>query len=236
MTAAPISVQMDSNESRFPRAKELQRSVEADPRFSWDGFADLPADIRFKGDGEVLAELKLPEDLVQSVLTGHLYVQSLPARESGTPLMIVCIGSLDDVLDSKRWVGAEGRRDPRQVLSDLQRVRDFAANSIVEGLPVHFWGSAWRAMLLSTAHKMLTGSSLAQHRPRPAGNERKETALSVLVPGIGKEKARALIGTYGSISALCFPGKSRSEALDLLQEVEGIGPTLAERTLEAMHR
>lgn len=124
-----ISVLMSSNEQGSKRAAGIANALMDDPRFRWDGYENIPADLQFRidieesdlsaitppgvvgcwiGKGKSViskyfnVELKEPADYIASALgpSGHLYSQVLTMREAEHPCMVLVLGSDDDITNS----------------------------------------------------------------------------------------------------------------------------------------
>jgi hypothetical protein len=103
-----ISVRIDSNEKSSQRADDLIAATKGNPAFRFDGFSEIPVDVRFElrdedpiGGGlcnisvqALNVELKEPADLAASVLNGHLAQQVVAMQGSKEPGCIVCLGSV----------------------------------------------------------------------------------------------------------------------------------------------
>lgn len=225
-----INVFIDDNEHNGPRATALIRAIEEDERFVFRGYRSLPLDVRFEASSAFNVELKEPKDYIASVTSGHLFEQILPLREAGEPIVILVIGSDEDVSEAIKDAVLHRRVCTHKTIAAYHNIlRDFEACCFAERIPVLRWKQSAFSRLLSLAHKMLTGGNLMKHHPRPAEHERKIVALSMLVPGLGEKKARALLDRFGNIRGIL-------EACDetKYQEVPGIGPKIAAALVEAL--
>lgn len=229
-----ITVTIDSNEQTSPRSKALCSAIDDDSRFTFAGFEQQAVDVCFaRGDTQTRfwVELKEPEDYLASVINGHLFDQVLRIRETGDPGMILVIGSDNQVvyavISSCTHRGRRGPQSSEKIRTYNNLIRDFEANAYALRIPVMRMHRSPYSRLLSIAHKVLTDADLLAHRPHPAENERHVAALCMLVPGIGPERAKAILKTY-SFRELA----SASE--DDLRRVAGIGPKLAERIVKSM--
>lgn len=227
-----IHVTVDSNEMAGRRAAAIQAAVEKDDRFVFDGFISQLADLNFHLNGRTFwVELKECGDYISSVVSGHLFDQILRIRESGDPGMVLVIGSDAQIEDSVvRSVSSRGRRGNRSrgdVRTYMNLIRDFEANAYALNVPVIRMDRSPCSRLLSIVHKLLTGADLISHRPRPAENERQVAALCMLVPGVGPERARAIL------KRMSFSDIALATEEDLRQ-VPGIGPRLAGRIVDAL--
>lgn len=245
-----IRLAIDSNERGTSRAQELERIASDDIRFELAGYCNLPVDVHFSLglDGRkertfyesssklgLNVELKGPEDYVSSILGGRLYNQILSMRELRQPGIVVILGCDEDVQSvieanaSRNSLTDEDKARKITLFSNL--LMDFEANSYALGIPIFRWKDQPYKRLLAYAHKILTGSSLTAHMPKPAEEERQIAALCMLVKGVGMKKAKAILercGCIGNLSNLC-----RNEDM-ALKAIPGIGPTLAVRIMEAL--
>lgn len=245
-----IRLMIDANEHGTPRAQGLAKAASHDVRFELAGHCNLPVDMYFSlnlnsGTGQTFyepsgklglnVELKNPEDYVSSVLSGRLYNQVLIMREMHQPGIVVVLGCDEEVRSavevsvSKNSMTDEDKE--RMITLFINLLMDFEANSYALGIPIFRWGDQPYKRLLAHAHKILTGSSLLAHMPKPAGEERQIAALCMMVKGIGMKKAKAILescGCIGNLSNLCCND-------DLaLKSIPGIGPTLAARIRKAL--
>jgi hypothetical protein len=248
--SSSIRLMIDTNERGTIRAQELTKVASDDARFDLAGYYSLPVDACFSlslGSGTeqkfykpsgklgLNIELKGPEDYVSSVLSGRLYNQILAMRELQQPGIVVilgCDGEIRSAIEanvSKNSMTDEDNERMITLFSNL--LMDFEANSYALGIPIFRWGDQPYKRLLAYAHKILAGSSLLAHMPKPAEEERQIAALCMLVNGIGRKKAKAILescGCIGNLSNLCCND-------DLaLRAIPGIGPTLAARIRKAL--
>ncbi len=245
-----IRLAIDSNERGTPRAQELERIASDDIRFELTGYCSLPVDVHFSLnlDGRrertfyepssklgLNVELKGPEDYVSSVLGGRLYNQILSMRELQQPGIVVVLGSDEEIRSAieanflKNVLEEEDKE--RMMTLFINLLMDFEANGYALGIPIFRWKDQPYKRLLAYAHKILTGSSLTAHMPKPAEEERQIAALCMLVKGVGMKKAKAILescGCIGNLSNLCCKEDTA------LKAIPGIGPTLAARIREAL--
>jgi len=232
-----IDVYLDSNEKNADRSNRLILTIARDDRFHFAGFRDQYVDLIYeRGDRRFVVELKTPQDFVSSVLSGHLFSQVLSIREHGDPGIVAVLGT--DVEIEKSIVRSCSARPsggfkkpPKELIKSYSdSVRHFESASFAVGVPVlHMDRSPFRR-ISSIAHKVLDSENaeFMAHKPRPADNERQVAALCVLVPGVGPEKARALLEKF-SLREL-----SMATAEDV-KIVKGIGDVLAGRIVEAFN-
>lgn len=256
-----IQIFIDSNERNSDRANALILAAAKDPRFDEPVFAELDVDVCFswqrKGEQpcedcigvgcaytkcvayprHYLAELKEPADYVSSALgkPGHLYQQYLDMAEAGHTCMILVLGSDDDVhkaIFESLITRYHGQERVREIASYHKRLIHFESCCEALGCPVERWDDMPYSRLLSRVAKRLEGkASLMDYRPRPAEEERKVAALSMLLGnGIGESKAAAILEKFD----LKLESKFNRETCRgySLTDCKGLGPKLAARIRE----
>ncbi len=245
-----IRIAIDANERGSSRAKGLVQAASDNARFEIAGYYNLPVDVCFSAtlesergqtfyepSGKLVlnVELKGPEDYVSSVLAGRLYSQILSMRELQQPGIVVVLGSDEEIRSAieanflKNVLEEEDKG--RMMTLFINLLMDFEANSYALGIPIFRWRDQPYKRLLAYAHKILTGSSLLAHVPKPADEERQIAALCMLVKGVGMKKAKAILkscGSIGNLSNLCSTDDIA------LKTIPGIGPTLAARIRKAL--
>jgi hypothetical protein len=198
-----ISISMDSNEQKSRRAEAIYNVVKKHKdTFRWENFAELPVDIRFQSEDSryLNCELKEADDLVSSVLSGHLATQVTMMKEANVPGFIVCIGSVESTLATVPTVMPGKRRAREEVLRDCSRIKHFCATSYTEGYPVFFWDTDWSTMILYHAADHFNNPSVCDFLKKK-GSPVQEAIIS-MIPGIGGTTARVLIDQYGTIRNL----------------------------------
>lgn len=240
-----ISVWMDTNERGTDRALAMETTVAGDDRFTWQGFQDLPVDMRFEiitGCPEyvedILVELKEPADYLQSVMSGHLYNQILALQELGEPAFVAVLGGSTDIgkaITDSVFHRRTSISKHETVAATVGRLRDFRAKANAINIPVLY--DMTPGDILSHVYYMLSDNvDMLAHRPKPADGERQVAALCMLVPGVGPKKARALLDHFGSLRGI-YERVSSAEIIDsvsCLQEVDGIGKVRAKSIVEAL--
>lgn len=199
-----IDVFMDSNEQQsWQRKVDVQEAVkEHADMFTWQGFSELPVDLRFTRDtatnNALSVELKEPADLVSSIATGHMSKQILALREAGEPGFIVCTGSVKDVFD------AIPSFMPMRKINRYQQfnlVKHFCSAAYSNGYPVYFYNYNWAAFILSNVEAIFEVPSVLEYLHKNKTVETPE-AMLCMIPGIGAETAKGLIASYGSLRKL----------------------------------
>ena len=209
-----IRVLVDSNEQSFSRAEVLHETVNKHPdHFEWAGYAEIPVDIRF-GDVDsgryVSVELKTPQDLVSSVLSGHLAQQVLLLHNAGEPAIIVCTGGNKDCLEFVTPIAKGKYRGKDAILADFARIEEFCAASYAVGYPVFFWNHRWAELTLKHIRGIFEAPSILKflHKDKSLSTQ---AAMLCMIPGVGPSTAEALLSKYPTIEMLC---KSNPEALE----------------------
>ena len=253
------------------REKGIRRALAGDGRFALIEIrSDLPVDLQFIGGkqkyeilGEPICdykvfnvELKICQDFVSSVLSGHLYNQVLSCREYGSPACVVILGDIGSIYaaieesSEKRFVELPNGKKKIKMLNDdekkqanattLARCKSFRKRSMLNGIPVFHRGDDSGFFdredqfkdILELAHDYLTDGSMMGFRQRPADHEREATALC-MAKGIGEKTAKAILADYGSISNLCTA--SLEDLCEFKQDGRRIGQRKAEAIIKLLH-
>jgi hypothetical protein len=187
-------------------------------------------------------ELKRPIDFVQSVLSGHLYDQTLSIRESGYNGCTVILGDLGDIAEaikdaSKLRAGKHLRGDElsHAIATTHSRCKSFRKRSFLNGIPIFYVGDdsgffdnleedkdknkigVWKD-ILDLSYDFLCDGDMLGFRMRPAENDREVAAASMLRKGIGSESMRILLKEY----TLAFV--PRGIYARPIEDLEGWGP------------
>jgi ERCC4-type nuclease len=196
---------MDSNEQETKRAEDLRNAVEKhSDLFTWDGFKELPVDIRFQDitTGRYMSvELKEPPDMVASVLNGHLAQQVIMLKHAQEPGFIACTGSLKAVANAISPIADGKYRGKDKIFRDFSRIRHFCSTAHSEGYPVFFWDYDWAGTTLAHAADYLFHPTIFEFLHKDKNNV-VGVAMLCMVPGIGATTAQCLIDQFGSIKAL----------------------------------
>jgi hypothetical protein len=197
------------------------------------------------------AELKLPSDYVSTVLgnDGHGAMQYLDMAEAGHRCMFLVLGSDWEVSraieESLIGAGYKGSELAFQKLDYENRIRNFEAQAFGLYAPVFRWSIDKRKLpdenlrwpdpykrLLSAAHKVLTGASMAGYGPRPKDHERQIFSICV-ARNIGPKIGTALMADYGSIANLC--SASLNDLAEFRIDGRRIGPAKATSLVMLLH-
>lgn len=201
-----IRVLMDSNEQISPRAKELQDAIARYPDvFTWEGYAEIPVDIRFQDldSGRYISvELKTAQDLVSSVLSGHLAQQVIMLHDSGEPGFIVCTGSSKDILGAVSPIADGKYRGKDKIFKDFGRIEEFCADAYGNQYPVFTWDQNWAKQTLKHVRSFFQHPSICKHIPKPK-NMLVPVAMLCMIPGVGASTAETLISQYSTIEDIC---------------------------------
>jgi ERCC4-type nuclease len=196
---------VDSNEKSSRRAEDLKNATEKHPdKFTWEGFKELPVDIRFQdtSSGRYFSvELKEPQDMVASVLSGHLAQQLVVLKASREPGFIVCTGSQKSVLNSVTPIADGKYRGKDKIFRDFSRIKHFCATAYSEGYPVFFWDLDWAPTTLAHALDYFMSPTIFEYLHKDKDNP-VNVAMLCMIPGVGATTAQVLVDTYGSIRAL----------------------------------
>jgi hypothetical protein len=193
--------------------------------------SDIPVDLQFIGgtqeyeimgehicDYNVLnVELKRPDDFIQSVLSGHLYDQTLSIRESGYNGCTVILGDsggiAEAIRDSAQGRGIKKAEIGHVIATTHSRCKSFRKRSFLNGIPIFHIGDdsgffdnveedeqknkigVWKD-ILDLAHDYLLDGCLLGFRMRPADNEREICAAAMLYKGIGDSSMRLFLKEY----------------------------------------
>lgn len=201
-----IRVLMDSNEQSFDRAEVLHETVNKHPdHFEWAGYEEIPVDLRF-GDVDsgryVSVELKTPQDLVSSVLSGHLAQQLLLLYNAKEPGFIVCTGSNKDAFGHVSPIAKGKYRGKDAILADFARIGEFEAAAFALGYPVFYCDMSWADRTLKYVRAMFETPSILKflHKDKSCS---VQAAMLCMIPGVGATTAEELVKQYGSIDSLC---------------------------------
>lgn len=244
-----IKCLMSHNEKKSSRAAGLAKAIADDNRFELPVFQDINVDVQFsiknptwiEVNGELVdlpricfnVELKEPADYISSTLgpDGHIAMQYL----DGANIFLV-LGNDWDVSKAIRescYGRYKGDELTFQIRDIENRLRDFEANAFALNAPVFRWGfdrrdipDEWKApnpyqRLLSVAHKVLTGGSMAGYAPRPKDAERESFAANCLFRGIGHETLANVLREY---KVALVPRKPNPRPVE---DLPGVGPKRA---------
>lgn len=199
-------------------------------------------------------ELKMPQDLVASLQpdpqTGRCHLDD-QRRQCPYPLQVAVLGSLGDVLRAIPEVTGKGWRNPRERMQAEGMIRRGIAALKASGVDVSFGHSPRDIGTPGDDQEAMAEWALKQNMaqvvrearaylesdirlPR-AKCESVQEAMLMTLPGIGPERARAILdsGYKMHIRRTIEPGLYTDDfCLDL--DVPGIGKKTAERILESM--
>ena len=252
-----IHLTIDSNEAMRPRADLIRKAIETDDRFCLsDGRLDTPFDIRFDTEdvcenlhkdincepcdhgpcikcGVLHVEIKDfsdagNSDYLSSILSGHLWTQTLVARERGEPMIIAVLGDDHDIEKAIARAAGEGRKGSKSRCFDIKKFKQYSAmvdgfEAYCLGCGVQVWHLGYNQFprLLLRVRKILEGGDLAGFAPKPADGERQAVGLSILAGrGVGPKKARNILDRFN----VCLAPKDGF--CGDLEGCVGIGPKL----------
>ena len=201
-----IRVLVDSNEQSFSRAEVLHETVNKHPgHFEWAGYEEIPVDIRFGNvdtGSYVSVELKTPQDLVSSVLSGHLAQQLLLLHNAQEPGFIVCTGSTKECLASISPIVKGKYRGKDAILADFARIEEFGAAAFAIGYPLFYWDTRWAELTLKYIRAIFETPSILKflHKDKSLSTQ---AAMLCMIPGVGPSTAEFLLHNYPTIDSLC---------------------------------
>jgi ERCC4-type nuclease len=254
----PILVTMDSNEdqSKNQRSKACQYVIGQSQGYSWEGFGELPVDMRMQlpcsaevcDDCErenvdcsyntVHVELKEISDFWSSKGTGHLGQQIMTMIQEGQPGFVAVFGSLQEVMAQVPKVKMDGRpkaRTRQDIAGDINTARALCADAAACGVPLFFLSTNYKqsfAWILSMAKNILTGPNMASWLPRfPVDPQGYSVLCSI--NGIGDVAAKGLLQAYGGIGQIANECKHNPEALAACKvNGKALGPAKARKLAE----
>lgn len=231
-----ILTYIDGNEIPHDRCRLLEEAIGKDDHFSLiKEHKELLFDLLFECGGRRFSvEIKDfgetgNSDYINSIRSGHLFNQTLAARELGEPFIIAVLGDDHDIQKAIRKAAGEGRKgksrsfDINKFEQYSRLVDGFEANCI--GLGIQVWRlktDPWKRLLLRV-RKILEGGDISGFAPKPSDGERQVVGLSILAGrGVGPKMAANILQRYN----LCLMIKD-GFCGDLV-DCEGIGPKRAE--------
>lgn len=248
----PINVWMSSNEQPNDRFEKLIAAVEADERFKWIGASSsIPADVFFlTADMRSLnVELKTPADLYQScqpatvdgVTSVHLADQIRSLSQRNADSMIWVLGTdkavRDVLLECTFGRGLKGKEAEQALRTGWSLVASCIDMAEGAHIPVHFREVTPYKSLLQVAHSILNPPDLLRHHIKPVHAGLTGPAMLCCVPGVGPDRARAIIDHFGSIREMVVAIETAAdfkESVKVLRQVPGVGPATATNILEAL--
>lgn len=244
-----IHISIDSNEAMRPRAELIRKAIASDPHFEEiPPVEPMPFDLEFWPEDDITRALHVElkdftgqatSDYVNSIINGHLALQTLAAREIGEPFIIAVLGDDHDIQAAIRAAAGEGRKGGngkrgKPACFDINKFKQYS--DLVDGFEANCEGCQIRVIklgynqfprLLLRARKILEGGNLSGFAPKPMPGERQAVALSILAgDGIGATKAKSILQKFD----LCLMVKDG--CLAELEDCSGIGPKLASRIRE----
>ncbi len=167
----------------------------------------------YRVDNRLLFERKTLLDLTLSIKDGRLFRQALGLAESPLHGIIILEGTSASLKESgMRREAIQGALITLSVNFGIPLLRSMDQQETAQ-------------LMLYTARQARTFAqgALPRHAKRPKG--RLHTQLNILqgLPGVGPERARALLEAFGSVEAVF------SAAIDQLTAIDGIGLNTAKR-------
>jgi hypothetical protein len=226
------------------RQEDMEEAIKGDKRFSrLQVKAGLPVDLCFQVPvhighdllgteyylKELHIELKTPQDFVQSVLSGHLYNQTLAIREGMLHGCGVNLGALDAIQGAiKQSVKGQGlRKDEmaRRIATTYARCKSFRKRSFLNGIPMFYQGDDSGFMdqedpfqnIKELAYDFLLDGSMIGFGTRPAEGERELGACNHWIAGAGPTTLKEVLKEY---RLALVP---RKEYAKPIEEIKGVG-------------
>jgi hypothetical protein len=226
-----ILTYIDGNEIPHDRCRLLEEAIGKDDHFSLiKEHKELLFDLLFECGGRRFSvEIKDfgetgNSDYINSIRSGHLFNQTLAARELGEPMIIAVLGDDRDVNEAIKTAASRNHRvDAKKLFQYFQMVDGFEANCIGLGIPVwRLKTDPWKRLLLRV-RKILEGGDISGFAPKPSDGERQVVGLSILAGrGVGPKMAANILQRYNLCLVL------RDGCCGDLVDCEGIGPKRAE--------
>lgn len=203
-----IHVTVDDRERRCPVPGLLETSDEFTVDYRRLSAGDYLVDSRF------LFERKTLSDLVNSIISGHLFRQALRLTENTDyrPALILEGTSRDLKHSDMRWEAIQGAITTVSLLIGLPVLR---SRTPAETLKTFLFAAR-------QARNHVQGA-LPRHGYRPKGKPALQSHILQGLPGIGPERAARLIERFGDVRTALSATETD------LSSVTGIGPHTARR-------
>ena len=203
----PITIIVDDREANSKTVQELRKITGIEVLIQRLPLGD------YEINGTILFERKSLIDLAASIKDGRLFRQGIKLASSPIRCAIILEGTAKDLIDSKM------RREAIQgALVSL---------TIVLGIPVLRSKDPQETarLMLYTARQIRTMGSgtIARRVKRPKGKRKLQLHFLQGLPGVGPERARNMLDTFGSVEKAITANQQ-----DLLR-VPGIGNHLAKK-------
>ena len=167
----------------------------------------------YLADNRLIFERKTLNDFALSIIDGRLFTQAIRLTASNHRGILILEGTGKDLQE----IGV--RREAMQ--GALITV------SLILGIPVlrSINPSETANLIIYTARqiKSVAKGTLYRHGYQPKDKRKRQIFVLQGLPGIGAERAKRLLDTFGSIEAVITAGSEE------LQSVDGIGKNIAER-------
>lgn len=164
-------------------------------------------------DDALLIERKTLPDLVQSILDGRLFAQSLRLAEARLPAALILEGTGADL-------AASGLR--REAIQGA-----LVTVALFIGLPVLRSATpletARTLKFIAEQRATVAAGALPRKGRRPKGKRALQSYILQGLPGIGPRRAAAMLDRFGSVAAAIAADP------DALSDVAGIGPQVARK-------
>jgi DNA excision repair protein ERCC-4 len=203
----PIKIIADDREANSKTVQELRKLAGVEVHIQRLPLGD------YEIDRAILFERKSLIDLVVSIKDGRLFRQGIKLASSPIRCAIVLEGTAQDLKDSKM------RREAIQgALVSL---------TIVLGIPLLRSKNPQETarLMIYAARQIRTMASgaIARRAKRPRGKRKLQLHFLQGLPGVGPERARNMLDTFGSVEKVITTDRNE------LMRVPGIGPFLAKK-------
>lgn len=209
----PYQLFVGPDEVRYERAADfLNFAIKNDDKFL-EPITDrkLPADYRIENDDleGCNIEVKLPQDAIASVLSGHLAQQAIDLAALDEPAIIVVWGECKEVYNKVSKVGLKGYRSWNDQIADWRRYQSFKRDVLAEyGIPMLEFPRLFvkttkgqrviqdpAEEAIRTAIKLLDGGNIIRHLRKNDGLA-DPVGILARVRGVGKETGEGLMADY----------------------------------------
>ena len=201
-----ISIVVDDRERNSAVTQFLSEMDELTVKFERLSCGD------YKSENRLLFERKTLKDFASSIIDGRLFDQMIRLAGSTYTGILILEGSGRDL--------AKSRISRESIQGAL------ISTTLIMGIPVlrsKEPAETARLILYATRQmKSYVRGGLQRHGYRPKDKRKRQLFILQGLPGIGREKAVRLLNKFGSIEAVITASSQE------LQDVEGIGDTLAE--------
>jgi ERCC4-type nuclease len=164
-------------------------------------------------DGQLLVERKTLHDLTESIKDGRLFYQARKLAEAPLRSLIILEGTARSLKASRmRRESLQGALITLTVYLGIPLLRSCDPQETV------------RLMVYAARQgRAIANGALPRQGKRPRGKLRTQLHILQGLPGVGPERARLLLETFGNVEAVLTASE------EALKSVDGIGSITAER-------